>query len=130
MSKQRKFLLISSIVGFISLFLPWVSFPIFGYMQTANGMHDGGIVVFFCFIAVGIIAYVDPDKKNFFKTKWILIQLIGIVALLFIFWYFFEIKTSIKGIFHIGVGLYVAAMAAIAVIISEYLFKYRPEYYR
>ena len=123
MSKQRKFLLITSIVGFISMFLPWVSFPIFSYTQTANGMHHAGIVVFICFIAGGIMAYADPEKKDFFKAKWILIQLIGVVALIFIFWYFVEIKSSLKGFFRIGAGLYIAAIAAIAIIVSAYLFK-------
>ena len=68
MSKQRKFLLISSAVGFISMFLPWVSISMFGYTQSANGMHKEGVVVFICFVVTGIVAFIDDQKKNLDKT--------------------------------------------------------------
>ncbi len=84
MSKQRKFLLISSAVGFISMFLPWVSISMFGYTQSANGMHKEGVVVFICFVVTGIIAFIDDQKKNLDKTMWTVTLLAGVIALLFI----------------------------------------------
>ncbi len=97
MSKQRKFLLIFSIVGFISMFLPWASIPMFGYTQSANGMHKEGVVVFLCFVATGVIAYIDDQKKNLDKTLWTVTLLAGTIALLFIFWYYYEFTSSLMG---------------------------------
>jgi hypothetical protein len=57
MNKQRKFVLIAAGVGIISMFLPWVSVSVLGFSQTVNGMHDKGILVFLCFSASVIIAY-------------------------------------------------------------------------
>ena len=67
MSKQRKFLLISSAVGFVSMFLPWVSISMFGYTQSANGMHKEGVIVFLCFVVTGVIAYIHDQQKNLIK---------------------------------------------------------------
>ncbi len=123
MSKQRKFLLISSAVGFISMFLPWVSISMFGYTQSANGMHKEGIIVFICFVVAGIIAYIDDQKKNLDKTMWTVTLLAGVIALLFTFWYYSEITNSLMGSAFVGFGLYIAAIAAIGIMVSAYLFK-------
>ena len=123
MSKQRKFLLISSAVGFVSMFLPWVSVSMFGYTQSANGMHKEGVVVFLCFIVTGIIAYIDDQKKNLDKTMWTVTLLAGVIALLFVIWYYSEITSSIMGSAFVGFGLYIAAIAAIGIILSAYLLR-------
>lgn len=123
MSKQRKFLLISSAVGFISMFLPWVSISMFGYTQSANGMHKEGVVVFICFVVTGIIAYIDDQKKNLDKTMWTVTLLAGAVALLFIIWYYSEITNSIMGSAFVGFGIYLAAIAAIGILVSAYFFR-------
>ena len=123
MSKQRKFVLISSAVGFVSMFLPWVSVSMFGYTQSANGMHKEGVVVFLCFVVAGIIAYIDDQKKNLDKTMWTVTLLAGVIALLFVIWYYSEITSSIMGSAFVGFGLYIAAIAAIGIILSAYLLR-------
>ena len=123
MSKQRKFLLIFSLVGFISMFLPWVSIPMFGYTQIANGMHREGVVVFICFVVSGIIAYIDDQKKNLDKTMWTLTLLAGAIALLFIIWYYSEITGPIVGSAMVGFGIYIAGIAAIGVLGSAYFLR-------
>ena len=123
MSKQRKFLLISSAVGFISMFLPWVSISMFGYTQSVNGMHKEGVVVFICFVVTGIIAFIDDQKKNLDKTMWTITLLAGAIALLFIIWYYSEITGSILGSALVGFGLYIAAIAAIGILVSAYFLR-------
>ena len=123
MSKQRKFLLISSAVGFVSMFLPWVSISMFGYTQSVNGMHKEGIVVFLCFVVTGVIAYIDDQKKNLDKTMWTVTLLAGVIALLFTIWYYSEITSSILGSALVGFGLYIAAIAALGIVLSAYLLR-------
>ncbi len=123
MSKQRKFLLVSSAVGFISMFLPWVSISMFGYTQSVNGMHKEGILVFICFVVTGIIAFVDDEKKNLDKTMWTLTLLAGVIALLFTIWYYLEITNSLIGSALVGFGIYIAAIAAIGILVSAYLLR-------
>ena len=123
MNKQRKFLLISSVVGFISMFLPWVSISMFGYTQSANGMHREGVVVFLCFVATGIIAYVDDQRKNLNETMWTATLLAGTIALLFTLWYYSEISYSLMGSAFVGFGLYIAAIASIGILLSAFLLR-------
>ncbi len=123
MSKQRKFVLISAAVGFISMFLPWVSISILGYSQNVNGMHDKGILVFICFVAAGIIAWLGDQTKNLDKTMWSVTLLAGAVALLLIIWYYSQVTGSIMGSSLVGFGVYIAALASIGILASAYLFK-------
>lgn len=123
MSKQRKFILISAAVGFISMFLPWASISMFGYSQSVNGMHDKGILVFICFVACGVIAYLGDQTKNLDKTMWAVTLLAGAIALLFIIWYYSQITGSVMGSSMTGFGIYISALAAIGVLASAYLFR-------
>lgn len=123
MSKQRKFVLISAIVGFISMFLPWVSISILGYTQSVNGMHDKGILVFICFVASGLIAYIGDQTKNLDKTMWTVTLLAGVIALLFTIWFYSQASDSVMGSSFIGFGVYIAAIAALGILASTYLFK-------
>lgn len=123
MSKQRKFVLISAIVGFISMFLPWVSISIFGYTQSVNGMHDKGIFVFICFVVSGLIAGLGDQTKNLDKTMWSATLLAGAIALLFTIWFYFQATSSIMGSSLIGFGVYLAAIASVGILASAYIFK-------
>jgi hypothetical protein len=124
MSKQRKFVLISAAVGIISMFLPWVSISLFGYTGgSVNGMHGKGVLVFFCFLISGGLAYLGDQSKNLDKTSWSVTLLAAAVALVFIIWFYSEATNSIMGSSFIGYGIYVAAIAAIGVLGSAYLFK-------
>ncbi|HUZ59773.1 MAG TPA: hypothetical protein VMU83_13440 [Hanamia sp.] len=124
MNKQRKFVLISAAVGFISMFLPWFSFSMMGYSQSVNGMHDKGILVFLCFVATGVIAYMNGDQtKNLDKTMWAVTLLAGAIALLITIWYYSQASGSIMGSSFIGFGLYIAAIASIGILASAYIFR-------
>lgn len=123
MSKQRKFVLIASAIGVISMFLPWISVSIFGYSQSQNGMHDVGVLVFICFLASGLIAYMGDQTKNLDKTMWGVVLITGIVALLSIIYFYSKATDSIMGSSLVGFGLYLAALASIGVLVSAYMFK-------
>ncbi len=124
MSKQRKFLLVFSAIGFISMFLPWVSnFSFFGYTESANGMHREGIVVFICFIVTGFIAFIDDQKKNLGKSAWTITLITDCIALLIIIWYFLVLEIISPGSAFVGFGLYIAAIAAIVILFSTYLLR-------
>ncbi len=123
MSKQRKFVLISAAVGFISMFLPWISISIIGYSQNVNGMHDKGILVFLCFVASGVIAYIGDQTKNLDKTMWSVTLLAGAIALLFIIWFYSQATDSIMGSSMVGFGIYIAALASIGIVASAYMFR-------
>jgi peptidoglycan/LPS O-acetylase OafA/YrhL len=123
MSKQRKFVLISAAVGFISMFLPWFSIPIFGFNQSVNGMHDKGILVFVCFVVCGVIAYLGDQTKKLEKNMWAITLAAGAFALLIITWFYFQATSSFMGTSIVGLGVYLAAIAAIGIIASAWLFK-------
>jgi hypothetical protein len=123
MNKQRKFVLIFSAAGIISMFLPWISVSLFGYSQTQNGMHDVGILTFLSFAVCAVIAYIGDQEKNFDKTMWPVILIGGVVALLSIIWFYSKANNSVMGSSLVGFGVYVAAIAAIGVLGSAYMFR-------
>ncbi len=123
MSKQRKFVLIFSAIGFVSMFLPWVSIPFFGYDQVANGMHREGVVVFICFVATGIIALVDDQARKIDNALWVVTLLAGLIALLCIFLYYSGVAESFLGYSFLRYGIYVATLAVVGILLSAYLLK-------
>ena len=129
MSKQRKFVLIAAAVGIISMFLPWISYSVslFAFtqnIQSYNGMRDIGILAFLCFIVSGSIAYLGDQTKNLDKTMWGIVLAAGALALLSIIgFYFNKSSASIMGSTQVGSGLYIAAIAAIGILGSAYLFR-------
>lgn len=123
MNKQRKFVLISAAVGFISMFLPWISVSVLGYSQSVNGMHDKGILVFLCFVASGAIAYLGDQAKNLEQTMWSTTLLAGSLALLIIAWFYSQATGSFMGASMVGFGLYIAGLAAIGILGAAYFFR-------
>jgi len=123
MNKQRKFVLIAAAAGIISMFLPWISISMFGASESVNGMHDKGILVFICFAASGIIAYLGDQTKNLDKTMWTVTLLAGVIALLFTIWFYSQATGSIMGSSLIGFGVYIAGLASIGIIAAAYMFR-------
>jgi hypothetical protein len=117
MSKQRKFVLITAAVGVISMFLPWFSF--FGYRIT--GMHGIGILVFLCFVVAGVIAWLGDQTKNLNKTMWLVTLISGALATLIIIGRIIDASGSIIGL--LSFGIYLAALAAIGVLLSAFLLR-------
>ena len=123
MNKQRKFVLIAAAAGIVSMFLPWISVSVLGFSQTINGMHDKGILVFLCFAAAGIIAYMGDQTKNLDKTMWGITLIAGAVALLMVIWFYFQASDSYMGSSFIGFGLYISALASLGILIAAYMFR-------
>ncbi len=120
MSKQRKFVLIAALVGVVATFLPWWSFSTFGYAYSVNGFHGLGILAFLCFVAAGVMAYMDDQTTNLNKTKWMATLIAGAIATLIILYYMVG-SGSVLSI--LGVGIYLSALAALGIVLSAFLFR-------
>jgi hypothetical protein len=118
MNKQRKFILIAAAVGFIAMFLPWFDLVVF----SINGMHDKGIIVFICFVVAGAFAYLGDQTKNLEKVPWFITLICGAFATILMIWFFMESTGNFEGS-ALGIGFYLAGIAAIAVLVSSYLFR-------
>lgn len=108
MSKQRKMILIAAAVGIISMFLPWVS--VFGY--SVNGMHGWGVLVFFCFVAAGVLAYMGDQTKNLSRTAWMATLIAGGIASLITVINFINALDVLRAV---GIGFYLSLAASLAV---------------
>lgn len=122
MNKQRKFVLIAAAVGVISMFLPWISISLLGFTQSVNGMHGSGILVFLCFAVSGVIAWLGDQTKNLDKTMWTVTLIAGALATLIVIWYIIDASGNAFGSF-LGFGVYIAALAAIGVLLAAYIFR-------
>ena len=122
MSKQRKYVLIAAAAGLISMFLPWIRVSVFGLTQSVNGLHGTGILVFLCFAACGIIAYLGDQSKNLEKTMWMLTLICSALATLIVLWNIIKASGSIYGAY-LSFGIYLAALAAIGILASAFLFR-------
>lgn len=118
MSKQRKMILIAAAVGVIAMFLPWwsISLGIFGG-GSVSGMHDVGILVFLCFAAAGVLAFMGDQTKNLSKTNWMLALLAGglaslIMVIKFIGW--LDILSAVS------YGFYLALVASLGMLFFTY----------
>ncbi len=80
--KQRKYILITALVGIIGMFCPWVSF---GGLFSVNGMHGWGVLIFFAFVAAGVFAYLGNQTEMMAKNNWLIVLgCAAIAALLFL----------------------------------------------
>ena len=122
MNKQRKFVLIAAAAGLISMFLPWIRISVFGLTQSVNGLHGTGILVFLCFAACGIIAYSGDKNRNLEKTMWMITLICGALATLIVAWNIINASGSIYSAY-LSFGIYLAALAAIGILVSAFLFR-------
>ena len=122
MNKQRKFVLIAAAAGLISMFLPWIRVSVFGLTQSVNGLHGTGVLVFLCFAACGIIAYLGDQSKNLEKTMWMITLICGALATLIVVWNIINASGSIYSAY-LSFGIYLAALAAIGILASAFLFR-------
>jgi len=123
MHKQRKFLLIASVIGFISMFLPWMSVSILGMSNSVNGMHGWGILGFFCFVACGLIAIYGNQAANLDKNLWIIALVAGVIALVIPVVFYLNMANSFMGSSFVGFGVYISALAALMALFSTWVFK-------
>lgn len=122
MNKQRKFVLIASVIGIISMFLPWGI--VLEYMDKGNGFHGIGILAFISFVVAGIIAYIGDQTKNLNKNMWGIVLIAGAVSIIsIIVFYFNNTRVPFTGESIVGFGLYIGAIAAIGILASAYMFR-------
>jgi len=122
MNKQRKFILIAAAAGVIAMFLPWIRISFFGMSSSVNGMHDLGILVFFCFAGAGVVAFLGDQTKNLDKTSWFIALVCGALATLVMVYYLIDGMGG-AGMSFLSIGFYLAALAAIGVLVSAYMFR-------
>jgi len=117
LNKQRKYILMAAAIGFIAMFLPWIRVDYF----SINGMHDRGIIIFLCFVVAGVIAYLGDQTKNLERTSWFIALICGALATIIMLWYFIDASGYGSSLF--SFGFYIAALAAIGVLLAAYLFR-------
>ena len=120
MSKQRKFILIASAIGVISMFLPWVKISLFGFSSSVNGMRDSGIFIFLCFVACGVISFLGNQTTNLDRTMWMVTLIVGGLAALIMVINFLRAS---DGMNFLSYGFYMALLSSIGLVVAAYLFR-------
>ena len=120
MSKQRKFILIASAIGVISMFLPWVKISLFGFSSSVNGMRDSGIFIFLCFVACGVISFLGNQTTNLDRTMWMVTLIVGGLAALIMVINFLRAS---DGMNFLSYGFYLALLSSIGLVVAAYLFR-------
>ena len=128
MSKQRKFVLIAAAVGIISCFLPWITISFGGFGGgSVNGMHSWGLLAFIAFIGAGVAAFLGDQTKTMAQTYWFVALACGALAVLGVLIFFLRISSVTGGLYGGGVsygfGIFIAAIAAIGVLASAYMYR-------
>ena len=118
MNKQRKFILIAAAVGILGMFLPWVKVFFFSY----NGMHGSGILAFLAFAGAGVVAFLGDQTKALEKTFWFIALACGALSTLIIVWNLID-GLGNGGASVLSFGIYLAALGAVGVLLSAYLFR-------
>lgn len=121
MNKQRKFILIAAAVGFISMFLPWVSVSMMGFGNSINGLHGSGLLVLFAFIGAGAVAFMGDQTKSLEKTMWFIALACGAIAALIIAINLIQILT--QGYVSAGFGIWLAVAAAAGILYFAWMYK-------
>ncbi len=120
MSKQRKFILIASAIGVISMFLPWVKISLFGFSSSVNGMRDSGIFIFLCFVACGVISFLGNQTINLDRTMWMVTLIVGGLAALIMIINFLRASDARD---FLSYGFYLALLSSIGLVVAAYLFR-------
>ncbi|HRN80677.1 MAG TPA: hypothetical protein PKY29_10290 [Ferruginibacter sp.] len=123
MNKQRKWMLIAAAVGVISMFLPWIKVSFLGMGSSQNGMHGNGIVVFICFLAGGLIAFLGNQEKSLDQSKWMLAIVASALAALLMIINYFRITDNPFTSGMISFGFYLALIAALALLVVTIIFR-------
>lgn len=92
--------------------------------MSVNGMHDKGILVFLSFVVAGVIAFMGDQKISLAKTSWFITLICGALALLLMIWFYFDASDGMgMATSFLSFGFYLAALSAIGVLASAYLFR-------
>jgi len=109
-------MLIAAAVGVISIFLPWFSY----YGFSVSGMNGWGVLVFLCFAAAGVLAFMGDQTKNLSQDKWMIALIVsGIAALVMVI----RFLTNMEILRLFSFGFYLALIAAVALLAVTYMFR-------
>lgn len=120
MNKQRKLMLIFSLIGLIAMFLPWVRISFLGMGTSVNGMHDMGIVIFICFLGCGLLSLAGKQDLALDKSMWLISLILSGVAALIMIIFFFK-STDVMSF--LSFGFYISAIAALGLLFIVYQYR-------
>jgi hypothetical protein len=129
MHKQRKIIFIASIIGIISVFLPWrsISGGLFdsGLGEGINGFRGIGILAFLAFLVAAGISLSGSQPQPLNKNTWLGTLAVGAIALLAVIVSMVNISGSDIGFieFSIGIGCWMALAASIGIAGGAWLLK-------
>lgn len=130
MNRQRVFLAICSLIGIVSVFLPWatVSAGLFGVSmsESTSGFRGGGVGVMVVFIFMLIISFAGNQTKPFGKSLWLVALALGFIACLLVVVNL--MRTQDVGGFGLveagrGAGIWIALVAAAGSLISAWALR-------
>jgi len=84
-------------------------------------MHGSGILVFFCFIGAGVVAFLGDQTKSLDKTFWFIALACGALASLIMIWNFIDAMDGAMS--YLSIGFYLACLASLGVLLSAYMFR-------
>lgn len=133
MHKQRTALIITSGIGVLSVFLPWVSVLLF----SASGIDTGiGKIVLVIYLIPLIISFIG-DREDALEPKAVTVSMVtGILASILAIYQYIDMKAGlsslsssggddpfnfdslISGAVSTGIGLYLSILAGIAIAVA------------
>ena len=81
-------------------------------------MHGEGILVFLCFLAAGVLAYMGDQTKNLDRTNWMFTLIAGGVASLIMIIRFISWLDILNAL---SIGFYLALAASVAIVAFAYI---------
>lgn len=132
MSKQRLAILITSGIGILATFLPWIQAPIVG---AINGTKGDGWITCALFTVTLIATLVGNRKKNLKEISLLLVIIPSIVAGIIGFWKVVDFNSAMSGMednpfaealgsaVSIGIGLYLVIISGFLIPLFSFLIK-------
>lgn len=127
MNKQRIFILLLAVIGIISVFLPWVSAPVYG---SVNGFDFDTGKLMIAMYAVTVALVLLGDRKSCLAGAWFYSSLLlpfaaGAIALSNIIKINSEMSMHHGSVvvYEIGIGLYMIIIIGLLVPVAGYLLK-------
>jgi hypothetical protein len=130
LNMQRKLIMICSVIGLISIFLPWVTISagMFGVSMSEhyNGFRGAGVWVFICFIATLAVSLPGDHTQKLNKSLWLVCLALALIAALIVV--VSITKKQGDGGFGIveartGVGAWIALIASAGVLIFNWVYR-------
>ena len=132
MNKQRLAILITSCIGIIATFLPWVQLPIVGAINGTEG--DGWITCVFFAIALATSLLGNREKK-LIGIEQIVATIASLIAGIIGIWKIVDFNSAMSGMednpfaealsstVSIGIGLYLVIIAGLLIAVFSFLVK-------